>query len=208
MEVSNNIWSSPLDGPTGKLHAGHLGRVSYGEVIRWNVSRKWHTPELKEWWYSKFTMSRRKRLVKLFNRQNGLCVFCGCQTWLAVEGVKKQKPPSGKKLKQMATVDHKIPQSQGGTDRMSNLAMACSLCNNDRQTTPFEEFLEVRSDPQKWYERNKKLNDHYQANAVVRKEKSAERAHALMWKLALLFILRPELIEISKTLPNRRHRRK
>jgi len=181
----------------------------YAKVIHRHVCRKWSTPELKEWWYAKFTMSLRKKLIKLHRRQNGLCCFCGNETWLAVEGVKRQNPPPGMKMKQMATADHKIPQSQGGTNRMSNLAMACSLCNNDRQTTPFEEFMEVRQDPVKWKARNRKLTAQYKQNAARRRKNSEARRNALVWKLAVLFYLRPDIAEIASTLksePGRRDR--
>jgi len=179
----------------------------YGKLIHRHVSRKWQTPELKEWWYSKFTMSLRKKLAKLHHRQNGLCIFCGCETWLAIEGVKKQNPPPGMLLKQMATADHKIPQSLGGTNRMTNLAMACIRCNNDRQTTPFEEFLEVRQDPVKWKARNRKLTAKYQQNAAKRKKNSEARRNALVWKLAVLFYLRPDLIPTEEDMAREYERR-
>lgn len=174
----------------------------YGRLIHRHVSRKWPTPELKEWWYAKFTMSLRKKLIKLHRRQEGKCCFCGIETWLSVKGIKKQNPPPGMKMKQMATADHKIPQSQGGTNRMSNLAMACTLCNNERQTTPFEEFMEVRQDPIKWRERNRKLTAQYQQRSGERKVKSQARKEALVWKLALLFYVYPGMYEIAKNLPN------
>jgi len=203
------VWSSPLDGQdvVGKLHAGHLGGISYGSVIRWNVSRKWKTQELKEWWYAKFTMSRRRKLVALFNKQSGRCVFCNCETWLAVEGSKKQRAPEGMQIKQMATADHIIPQSEGGTDKSSNLAMACTACNNARQTTPFDEFLEARSDPVKWKARNIRLTNKYRENASKRRQGTIERQQKLIWKLAILFLVRPELAEVALTLPNKRGRR-
>lgn len=153
-------------------------------------------------------MCRREKLIKLFNRQKGLCIFCGCQTWLSVPEVKKQKPPKGLKMKDMATADHIIPQSLGGTDKLSNLAMACSLCNNDRQTTPFEEFMEVRQDPVKWKHRNKALTAEYQKRSAKRQKDSAMRANALVWKLAVLFYFYPGLYEVAKTLPNQQRGRR
>lgn len=185
-----------------KLHAGHLGEFSYGEIIRTNVNRKWPTPELKEWWYAKKTVALRKKLGKLFVRQSGRCIYCNVETWLAdPDGGKHPKPPQGMKHRQRATADHKKPQALGGTDRMANLVMACTYCNNQKQTTSFEEFLEARSDPDKWHERNKALNDLYQANAKERSVKSESRATALVWKLGVLFYLRPDLVEVAWALP-------
>ena len=205
---SLDLWSSPLDGSgvVGKLHAGHLGGISYGNIIRWNVSRKWKTPEEKETWYAKFTMSRRKKLVKAFNRQNGLCCFCGIETWLAIEGVKKQHPPAGKFVRHMATADHIIPQFHGGTDRSTNIAMACMDCNGRRGTIPFEEFLEARSDPVRWKAFNRKLTHEYQKRSKERTKKSEERAAQLVWKLAVLFYLYPGMVEVAKSMPKQKRR--
>lgn len=37
------------------------------------------------------------------------------------------------------TLEHLIPQSQGGDDSKENTAMACKDCNNRRHGTPVEE---------------------------------------------------------------------
>lgn len=184
-----------------RVHAGHLGELTYGELIRRAVNRKWPDPESKEKWYTRFTLSRRKKLIKLFDKQNGLCIFCGCETWVGGADRQRRNPPPGMNLKQMATADHKIPQAMGGTDRIANLAMACSECNNSRQTTPFEEFMRDRQDPVRWKERNRKLSQKYEKASAERKVKSEQRAVQLIWKLGVLFYLRPDLVEAAKTLP-------
>jgi hypothetical protein len=189
--------ASPVS-QTNKIHAGHLDHMTYSQVIRAGVNRKWPTPDQKEWWYTKFTMSRRKKLIKLFNQQDGRCVFCNCQTWLPVEGVKKQRPPEGMLVKQMATVDHKIPQMYGGTDKLSNLALACTLCNSDRQTEPFEDFLKARQNPELWTKRNRKLSGAKQIRDAERNKKSEERRQQRIWQLAMVFLFRPDLAEEFK----------
>lgn len=193
-EISGTVSVDPMS----KLHAGHLGPVAYGEVIRSNVRRKWTTPEQKEWWYSKFTMSRRKKLVKLFKQQNGICIFCGCETWLAQEGVKKQNPPPGMLVKQMATADHKIPQFHGGTDRMANLVMACTRCNSDRQIIPFEEFMEIRQNPEKWKKHKSKLAVGKNERDRKRAIRSNYRLQQRVLQLAMVMLFRPDLVEDCK----------
>lgn len=42
--------------------------------------------------------------------------------------------------KDMATEDHVIPRSAGGSDDLANLLLACFPCNNDRGDMPIEAF--------------------------------------------------------------------
>jgi len=46
-------------------------------------------------------------------------------------------------FKNSATIEHITPRSQGGTDHISNLAVACGRCNNRRGSTPWEDFLQA-----------------------------------------------------------------
>lgn len=87
----------------------------------------------------------------------------------------------------MATVDHIQPKSHGGTNRRTNLVMACSLCNNKRQTMDHTHFLEIRSDPKKWKDHNRALTAEYQKRSKDRKVKSAIRYNTLLMRLAVLF---------------------
>ncbi|MGW5671115.1 RNA-guided endonuclease IscB [Micromonospora sp. NPDC003776] len=41
-------------------------------------------------------------------------------------------------------IDHVVPRSRGGSDRVSNLALACVDCNQAKGTTPIEAFLADR----------------------------------------------------------------
>jgi HNH endonuclease len=77
-------------------------------------------------------MARRKisEVVQLQVRQraNFLCEFChACEKWQYVR----------------FTVDHTVPFSLGGTDRLENLALACFHCN--RQKTNRSMVLEADS---------------------------------------------------------------
>jgi len=62
-----------------------------------------------------------KRLV-LFERDKWVCQYCG-----------------EKVTKDNATLDHYIPQSQGGTHAMANLRTACLVCNGVKSGKSFEE---------------------------------------------------------------------
>lgn len=53
-----------------------------------------------------------KTRIKVFERDNYTCQYCGA------------KPPEA-----ILHIDHIVPWSKGGTNDMSNLITACSLCN-------------------------------------------------------------------------------
>ena len=46
-------------------------------------------------------------------------------------------------FKNSATIEHITPRSQGGTDHITNLAVACNRCNNRRGNIPWEDFLQA-----------------------------------------------------------------
>jgi 5-methylcytosine-specific restriction endonuclease McrA len=72
------------------------------------------------------------KLTILFNKQNGLCAICGLQAFNPV------KSP-GKVNKAVATLDHIVPLSKGGTSHIKNLQMAhqyCNVCRDNSEVTP------------------------------------------------------------------------
>ena len=52
----------------------------------------------------------------------GKCIHCRCT--LTVELIGKRR--------QIATVEHIVPKHHGGTDELTNLAVACAKCNNGK----------------------------------------------------------------------------
>jgi len=64
----------------------------------------------------------RKKLA-LLDLQDGKCYWCSQKIWID------------------ATIDHIVPQSRGGTDDPSNLALACVKCNNVKSNSTPEEFV-------------------------------------------------------------------
>jgi hypothetical protein len=61
------------------------------------------------------------------------CLYCGG------EG-DAQRGPDGETWH----LDHIQPVADGGTDTVSNLALACSRCNNEKHTFSFADFIERR----------------------------------------------------------------
>lgn len=73
------------------------------------------------------TKSRSRRVKALIERDGAECSYCGC-TPVNYE------------------VDHFIPRSKGGPDRMDNLVLACSPCNRAKRDHMPEDFLADRPD--------------------------------------------------------------
>lgn len=69
--------------------------------------------------------ARRKSLQRrLIERDGMLCCWCGCEMVLP-DG--RTYPPN------QMTLEHVVPRSDGGTNNISNLKLACRRCNNSRQ---------------------------------------------------------------------------
>jgi hypothetical protein len=86
---------------------------------------------------SRGSVSRRE---KLYVRQGGLCFHCGARMWLLS---RKRKHKFNSRLKNMpyvATVEHLLPVSKGGTDAWSNIVAACFKCNHQRLNMDIWEF--------------------------------------------------------------------
>lgn len=158
--------------------------VSYGKVVGRAVRKKWHTPEDKEWWYAKFTIARRNKTNKLFEKQGGLCYFCGQQTWMP-----GQDPLSNNRR---ATLEHVVCQGRGGTDHMSNVVMSCSGCNNLRGEMKFNKFLKLRQDPEAWRIYCKMKAAKLKERKLKTDEKKVSKREHLAWKIGVLLYLKPE----------------
>lgn len=46
------------------------------------------------------------------------------------------KAPGCREPDNWATIEHLTPRSEGGTDELANLALACKLCNSSRADIP------------------------------------------------------------------------
>jgi 5-methylcytosine-specific restriction endonuclease McrA len=52
----------------------------------------------------------------------GKCLHCGARLAVGLDGA----------LLGSATIEHIVPRSQGGTDDVENLALACARCNHEK----------------------------------------------------------------------------
>lgn len=100
-----------------------LGAISQ-EVNRFDL-QKLENPEIQGVEYQQGTLAGyevREYLLEKFERR---CVYCN------TSNVPLQ-------------IDHIQPKSRGGTDRVSNLTLACARCNQRKGARPIEQFLARR----------------------------------------------------------------
>lgn len=92
------------------------------------------------------TKQRRSRISRLLERQAGLCYWCGCRLvcWRNIPHrlvvfrtvkfiVWRERLGTSQAL--LATLDHVVPISRGGSNDDENLVAACFWCNQDRADT-------------------------------------------------------------------------
>lgn len=84
-------------------------------------------PDIQGEEYQNGTLHGWQLRAYVFHQNLRQCFYCGEQ---------------GRRL----TLDHIIPQSRGGTDRVANLTTACLKCNQQKDNQPPEEFLADRPD--------------------------------------------------------------
>ncbi len=96
------------------------------ELVRFDL-QKLQNAEISGIEYQQGTLAGyeiREYILEKFNRQ---CVYCNAKdTRLEIE--------------------HVIPRSKGGSDRISNLALACHLCNQAKGSKTIQEFLTGKQD--------------------------------------------------------------
>jgi 5-methylcytosine-specific restriction endonuclease McrA len=98
----------------------HITALSQ-ELVRFDLQQMEH-PEIAGLAYQQGTLCGyeiREYLLAKWNRQ---CAYCGAHT------VPLQ-------------VEHIVSRARGGTDRVSNLALACAPCNRNKGTLAIQEFL-------------------------------------------------------------------
>jgi hypothetical protein len=71
----------------------------------------------------KKSKSMGQKRIALLARDGNLCHYCDQSMGLPLE--------SGKHYPMEMTVEHIVPRSNGGSNFMSNLVLACYKCNND-----------------------------------------------------------------------------
>lgn len=64
-----------------------------------------------------------QNIENLFEKQQGLCYYCGCD------------------ISNGYDIEHKIPISRGGSNLIENICLSCENCNSRKHTKTEEEFL-------------------------------------------------------------------
>lgn len=84
---------------------------------------------------------KRKRLLRyLFNKHGGKCTRCKCEVLIAADSLasglwvwyltsRYLRYHNTMEIVPIATLDHVIPLSRGGTWRIENLTILCGKCN-------------------------------------------------------------------------------
>lgn len=69
-------------------------------------------------------------LEDTFRKYNGICHYCKQLTIHSSIGLQRKK--KGKQESRFATREHIVPKHFGGTNKSSNITLACHDCNNKR----------------------------------------------------------------------------
>jgi hypothetical protein len=79
------------------------------------------------------TVQKKNAREKAYRRQRGLCYYCR-------KSVAKHK----------ATLDHRVPESEGGNLQEGNAVMACYDCNHRKGSMPESVFLQGEEAQREW----------------------------------------------------------
>lgn len=96
-------------------------------------------------------MSGSSKLKALWHMQQGECFYCGGATWLHGGGESKAQArarlgvtgPRAELRQRQATKEHLHRISDGGSNDLGNLVMACADCNGRRGPMPSLLFLSL-----------------------------------------------------------------
>jgi hypothetical protein len=120
---------------SGKWHIGQQALFSAQNSIR-KDELSWHR---KQWLKLSGGRHNDQQIVEILTLQNNRCIYCD----------------SGFSGDLLATKDHIIPVTYGGSDWAFNIVMACRSCNSRRGDIPFRTFCQLLSPTQ-----NKKVFKH------------------------------------------------
>lgn len=96
------------------------------ELVRFDM-QKMQNPEITGAEYQQGTLAGYELREYLLEKFRRTCAYCG-------------------KVDVPLQIEHIVPKSRGGSDRASNLALACEPCNRRKGNRPVEDFLKRKPD--------------------------------------------------------------
>lgn len=148
----------------------------------------------------RLTLVRAAKRQRLWVEQDGKCHYCDQETILPRSG---QNNRGGN----VATLDHIITQSNGGTDSLNNLVVACHTCNSNRLDMDYEIFYNLMKTPGAWKEhcaemaRQKAARDEERRKANLRRHEellAMEKAAASARQMERLRKHAPNVIKFAQ----------
>jgi 5-methylcytosine-specific restriction endonuclease McrA len=109
-----------------KLRRSCPVRAISQELVKFDIQAM-ETPEISGTEYQQGTLAGYEVREYMLEKWRRKCAYCG------KEGVPLQ-------------IEHIQPKSKGGTDRVSNLALACKPCNLKKGNHPIEDFLKGKTE--------------------------------------------------------------
>ena len=132
-----------------------------GELNKFDT-QKMVNPEIKGIQYQQGTLQGFEVREYLLQKYQYTCVYC-----------QKCAFQNGKSIQTRLEIDHVVPKSKGGSDRVSNLVVACRDCNQKKGNLSLEDFLKnkpaVLKRVQNGLQKSLNLQDAAQMN-MMRKE--------------------------------------
>lgn len=116
----------------------------------------------------RLTLVRAAKRQRLWVAQDGKCHYCERETVLPKQG-------ENNKGGLIATLDHIITQSNGGTDSLANLVVACYTCNNNRLDMDYNTFYTLMKTPGGWEAHKAELSREKALRDEVRRKESLKR---------------------------------
>lgn len=122
----------------------------------------------KEAFFIRLFLARAAKRIKLWVAQDEKCHYCQVETYLPKQGAVN----TGKRL---ATLDHIITQTSGGTDKLTNMVVACQKCNSERGDMDYQTFYKLKTTDGAWKEHCAQLAREKQHRVDAKREAGLER---------------------------------
>lgn len=89
---------------------------------------------IRRWW-------KRYRVWFLVRRDGPDCRYCGCNLHRITRHNRKVYNVPSSSWARRLTIDHLVPRSLGGTNKLKNLGLSCATCNGRKGSMSEAEFL-------------------------------------------------------------------